>query len=102
MPRQIQFVETLVVEFKLISVMIFDMLTLNAILKTTRQMTSYGEGLSGIPIHRDHGSTERKLGTDPSSVGGESRFTTDTARGPATKTARPEMTGDEGGIRQID
>jgi hypothetical protein len=78
------------------------MLTLAAILMTTRQMTSYGEGLEGVrqdtTIHRDHGSTERKLGTGPSSVGGESRFTTDTARGPASQTARPEMTGDEGGL----
>ena len=75
------------------------LLTLDAILKTTHQMVSYGEGLVGAQtVHRDHGSTERKLGTDPSSVGGESRSTTDTARGPASQTTGPEMTGDEGGL----
>lgn len=78
------------------------MLTLAMILMATKQMVSYGEGLEGArqdnDIHRDHGSTERKLGTGPDPVGGESRFTTDTARGPASQTARPKGPGDEGGL----
>jgi len=82
------------------------MLTLETILRTTRQMTSYGEGLEGVrqgtEIHRGHGSTERKLGTGPEPVGGESRFTTDTARGPASQTTGPEVPGDEGGLVPID
>lgn len=80
------------------------MLTLAMILMATKQMVSYGEGLEGArqdnDIHRDHGSTERKLGTGPDPVGGESRFTTDTARGLQRKQPDPKDQGMKAGSGQ--